>query len=77
MHLLVIEEYVENILNHIPFISKEPNFTLEELIKAIKALKCNKAAGPDRIPAEMIKSSSEPILKILLVLYIVTMTYVC
>ena len=61
-----IEEYVENILNHVPFISKEPNFTLEELIKAIKALKCNKAAGPDRIPAEMIKSSSEPILKILL-----------
>ena len=35
-------------------------------IKAIKALKCNKAAGPDRIPAEMIKASSEPILNILL-----------
>ena len=61
-----MREYVENILNHIPCISKEPDFTIEELIKAIRALKNNKAAGPDRIPAEMIKSSSEPIIKILL-----------
>ena len=53
-------------LNQIPHISNEPDFTLEELIKAIKALKCNKSAGPDRIPAEMLKASSEPILKLLL-----------
>ena len=61
-----IEEYVEKMLNQIPHISNEPEFTLEELIKAIKALKCNKSAGPDRIPAEMLKTSSEPILHLLL-----------
>ena len=46
--------------------STDPDFTLEELLEAIKGLKNNKATGLDRIPAEMIKTSSESIMMILL-----------
>ena len=44
----------------------QPDFTLEELISAIKMLKNNKAAGPDRIPAEILKICPLHILKLLL-----------
>ena len=46
--------------------SSEPIFTLEELISAIKRLKNNKAAGPDRIPAEILKACPPHILELLL-----------
>ncbi len=45
---------IKEMLERIPNLPEEPDFTFEELIKAIKALKNNKAAGPDRIPAEML-----------------------
>ena len=46
--------------------SGEPDFTLKELIHAIKILKNNKAAGPDRIPAEILKICPLHILKLIL-----------
>ena len=44
----------------------EADFTLEELKKAIKALKNKKASGPDRIPAEMLKSCPDNVLLLIL-----------
>ena len=44
----------------------EDRFTLEELIKAIKRLKNNKSAGPDRIIAEMLKASTPEIMLLIL-----------
>ena len=61
-----IENRVIAILEQYPVFSNEPDFTIEELTTAIKALKNNKATGLDRIPAEMIKSSSGNITMILL-----------
>ena len=37
------------------------DFSMEDLSKAIGKLKNNKAAGLDRIPAELIKNSTEPV----------------
>ena len=39
---------------------------MEELLKALKILKNNKAAGPDRIPAEALKACPPNFLKIIL-----------
>ena len=61
-----IKEHVRKALDKLSDMANEPEFLMEELIKAIKALKNNKATGPDRIPAEMLKASSEDALKILL-----------
>ena len=60
------ENKITALLDQYPDFSNEPDFTLEELITAIKALKNNKATGLDRIPAEMIKTSSESIIMIIL-----------
>ncbi len=57
---------IDEMLDQLTNMSDEPDFTLEELINAIKALKNNKAAGPDRIPAEMLKASNAKLLKLLL-----------
>ena len=42
------------------------DFKMEELKPAIKSLKSNKAAGPDGIPGELIKSCNNNIFNILL-----------
>ena len=60
-----IEAFIAETLNKLQN-SSEPDFTLEELIFAIKQLKNNKAAGPDRIPAEILKACPMHILKLLL-----------
>ena len=44
----------------------EPVFVMEELIKAIRLLKNNKAGGPDRILAEMLKETPVNLLSIIL-----------
>lgn len=49
-----IEKFVSETLENLES-SGKPDFTLEELINAIKRLKNNKATGPDRIPAEILK----------------------
>ena len=64
-HTLEIEEIVQKTLNRSTDLSLEPDFKIEELRKAIHKLKSNKSAGPDRIPAEMLKASPEIILKLL------------
>ena len=46
--------------------TKLKDFTLEELTKATKKLKNNKASGPDGIPAEMLKNSPESLLTLIL-----------
>ena len=61
-----IEKVVQESLDKFNDFSKEPDFILEELIKAIKKLKNNKAAGPDRIPAEMLKASPNSLLMVIL-----------
>ena len=61
-----IEEMVQKSLNRSTDLKTEPEFTLAELRKAIQKLKNNKSAGPDRIPAEMLKASPEIVLKLLL-----------
>ena len=61
-----IRVQVDEMLDRLSGLPGEPDFTLEELIKAIRALKNNKAAGPDRIPAEMLKASNASVLKLLL-----------
>ena len=61
-----IRQNVIKTLDQLPNLSNEPDFTLDELLKAIKSLKNNKATGLDRIPAEMLKTSSENIMSILL-----------
>ena len=60
-----IEEFVNKNLEIIQD-PKEPDFTMEELLFAIKWLKKNKAAGPDGIPAEILKALPPYALKILL-----------
>ena len=60
-----IEKFVIETLEKLQS-SSIPDFTLEELIFAIKHLKNNKAAGPDRIPAELIKACPPHILELLL-----------
>ncbi len=50
------EDFVQNKLKDFNFV-KEPEFTMEELKKAILMLKKNKAAGMDRLPAEILKST--------------------
>ena len=45
---------------------KETDFTMEELKTAIKMLKKNKAAGHDRISAEILKAVPEKLLSIIL-----------
>ena len=44
----------------------EPDFTLEEFNETLAKLRNNKTAGPDRIPAEMIKNSPEDVLTLIL-----------
>ena len=61
-----IEDFVQKTLNKISDLNKEPNFTSDELKKAINKLKNNKAAGPDRIPSEILKASPEIILNLIL-----------
>ena len=61
-----ITDYVLEALNDIPQSVLDADFTLEELVKAIRQLKNNKAAGPDRIIAEVLKASTETILIIIL-----------
>ena len=63
---LEIEKVVQESLDKFINFSTEPDFTMKELIKAINKLKNNKAAGPDRIPAEMLKASPNSLLTIIL-----------
>ena len=60
---------VKEALNSLNKFTDEPNFTLEELIKAIRILKTGRAAGPDQTIAEMFKASPlfvlERILKVM------------
>ena len=51
-----IKSYVENTLKNA--VSKQ-DFTLAEFFHALKILKNNKSAGPDRIPAEALKACPE------------------
>ena len=60
-----VEKFITETLNKAETLS-EPDFTFEELLSAIKLLKNNKAAGPDRIPAEILKACPPHILKLLL-----------
>ena len=62
----VITEFVKKSLENIPESTFEPEFTIDELRTAIKHLKNNKAAGPDRVIAEMLKASTEPIMIVIL-----------
>ena len=56
-----IEDYLnEHLEVTSPSNITEPDFVMEELIKAIRLLKNNKSAGPDRIIAEMLKATPEP-----------------
>ena len=59
------EKFVLEKLNELN-IQKEPDFTMEELKKAIHLLKKNKAAGEDRIPAEILKATPLKLLEIIL-----------
>ena len=60
-----IENFVSETLKKAGTVG-EPDFTFEELIFAIKLLKNNKASGPDRVPAEILKVCPPHILKVLL-----------
>ena len=62
-----IENFVNDSLEHINE-TNEPDFTMKELISAIKWLKSNKAVGPDGIPAEIFKECSTEILEVLLLI---------
>ena len=46
----------------------EEDFTLKEFNESLTHLKNNNTAGPDRIPAEMIKNSPQNVLKLILML---------
>ena len=58
-----IKSYVENTLKNA--VSKQ-DFTLAEFFRALKILKNNKSAGPDRIPAEALKACPESLQKLIL-----------
>ena len=57
-----IDKFVVETLSELRDMENEPDFTMEELKKAIKALKKNKSAGLDRIPAELFKALPDKIL---------------
>jgi hypothetical protein len=59
------ERFVEEKLNEFNF-QKETDFTIEEIKTAIKMLKKNKAAGHDRISAEILKAIPEKLLFVIL-----------
>ena len=54
---------VREVMEKLEKFTDKPNFTLRELKKAIMLLKNNRAAGPDRIPAEMLKASPDSVLE--------------
>ena len=62
-HHAEIKLFVESILKNAK--GKE-DFTIEEFLHALKILKNNRAAGPDRIPAEALKACPINFLKIIL-----------
>ena len=62
-HEQEMTDYVENMLKNI---EGKGDFTLEELLQAIKILKNNKAAGPDGIPAEALKACPVKLLMMIL-----------
>ena len=57
---------VKEVMEKLEKFTDKPNFTLKELKKAIILLKNNRAAGPDRIPAEMLKASPDSVLETVL-----------
>ena len=59
------EKFVREYLEKLDF-EKEPDFILEELLKAIRILKNNKASGKDRIPAEVLKATPVNLLMVIL-----------
>ena len=61
-----IEDLVQDTLESL--YNTTPDFTMNELTKAIKWLKNNKSPGPDRIPAEILKICPQHILEIFLLL---------
>ena len=61
-----VKSYINNHLENIPSDMVEPVFVMEELIKAIRLLKNNKAGGPDKIIAEMLKETPVDLLSIIL-----------
>ena len=61
-----VQDYVDKHLNNIPKEITIPNFVMDELIKAIRLLKNNKAAGPDKIIAEMLKATPTDLLSLIL-----------
>ena len=60
-----VENFVSEALKKADTVG-EPDFTFEELVFAIKLLKNNKASGPDRIPAEILKICPPHVLKLFL-----------
>ena len=46
----------------------EKDFSMKEFKESLSKLNNNKTAGPDRIPAEMIKNSPDSVLKLILML---------
>ena len=61
-----INKIVDDVLKDSKNIGIEPDFTLKEFNGALTKLRNNKTAGPDRIPAEMIKNSPENVLILIL-----------
>ncbi len=60
------KEVEEAVLRALENVRSMGDFTLEEFMKALKLLKINKSAGPDRIPGEAIKASPLKMLEIIL-----------
>ena len=67
-HHSQINVIIEELLKSSNDKSIEPDFTLNEINESLIRLKNNKTAGPDRIPAEMIKNSPKNVLKVILLL---------